>query len=158
MALQAVGWLSSKLGVNMTGKGEPKNSTDGGAETQRGGGGGVLDVISDTVFGASGSGENKRYAADGTEVDEQGLPVGRDWYYYDETLGRFNVRPDAPAEVREEHARQVAAYEAEKNGASQAVAPPPPPPPPPVAAGAAPPPMMARPAGSPQYADAGYFS
>jgi len=178
MALHAVGWLSGKLGVDITGqskkKEDPKEDVFGALGDAVFGGGGDEQPGAST---SSGGGRPKRVAADGTEVDEQGLPVGRDWYYYDKALGRFNVHDDAPAHIKEEHAAKVAAFEAEKAGKTAAVAPPPPPPPPPAAttssagnstsnpsspAGAFPPPPGAggpvRSHQSPQYADSGFFS
>lgn len=141
MAVQALGWLSSKLGVNIDGRTkEPDNS--------------MMSALGSTMFGGDASDTGVRRDADGHAIDENGLPVGRDWYYYDEQLGRFNVRPDAPAHIRDEHARQVAAMEAEKNGSvSKEPIPPPPPPPPAIAAAA----LQGRSPASPQYADAGYF-
>ena len=126
----------------LCGRGETKNET------------GMFSAVSDTVFG--GQSDGKKYSSDGTEVDDQGLPVGRDWYYYDEQLGRFSVRPEAPAHIREEHARQVAAMEAERAGIKTEVAPPPPPPPPPPSDSASP--LPARLPHAPQYADSGFFS
>ncbi len=82
----------------------------------------VLSALGTTVLGGEGGEAPKavRRDADGAEIDENGLPVGRDWYYYDTTLGRYNVKPDAPAHIREENARQVAAYNAEQEGTSKA--------------------------------------
>ena len=174
MAFQAVSWLSGALGVDITGRDrKAQNAQQGGQQGgQNGDGGDVFSSIGDTVFGTS-SGPKRRYAADGTEIDDQGLPVGRDWYYYDKDLGRMNVREDAPQAIKDEHAAAVAQMEAEKSGKTAVVAPPPPPPPPMQAGapgspaqgspGALPPPpptggMAARVPSSPQYADGGYFS
>jgi hypothetical protein len=144
MALQAVGWLSSKLGVNIAGRGGEKEEQPT-----------MFTQISDTVFGGTTSGT---VTSEG-EVDANGLPVGRNWYYYDEELKRFNVHPSAPEHIKAEHARQVAAMEAEKScQGSPTVAPPPPPPPmlpPPGSAPNASPPPRAN---GPQYADAGFFN
>ncbi len=143
MALQAVGWLSQKLGVDVTGRNKTEEAKSD-----------VFAGLSETVFGSSEQG-NKRVTADGTEVDENGLPVGRDWYYYDAELKRFNVRPDAPQHIRDEHARQVAALEAASQGTTETPAPPPPPPPPAAPTTSSP---MSRNTSAPQYADTGFFS
>ena len=147
MAVQAFGWLSSKLGVNIAGRDAESERTKTG----------VLDTLSNTVFGSP---ENSEIAAASSnegngEVDANGLPVGRDWYYYDHDLKRFSVRPEAPQHIRDEHAQLVANMEARK--LQQAAAPLPPPPPPPSGGGVSHAAAPRLPA-SPQYADSGFFS
>lgn len=79
---------------------------------------------------ASSSGNStQRDVVENAELDEQGLPKTRNWYYYDEVLGRWNVSPDAPQSVQEEFAERLRQEEAAKNKAVAFPEPPPPPPP-----------------------------
>ena len=104
MALHAIGWLSSKLGVDIGGrdKAVATKETDG-----------VLSTISGAVFGDS----NRDPACEGQPstpstkeaVGNDGLPQTRDWYFYDETKKRWEPTPHAPDWVKAEHAAKLAA-------------------------------------------------
>lgn len=74
------------------------------------------------------------------EVDENGLPVSKNWYEFNAQLGRWDVTPDAPPEVRQDFYEQLQAEEEAKRRRALAAAggedgtagvmlvPPPPPP------------------------------
>lgn len=139
MAVAALGWLGSKLGVDITGR--EKKPDEGGIASDLGG----------AIFGGDASTNSNGGAAE--ELDENGLPKSRDWYHYNEELKRFEPTPNAPEWVKAEHAEKVRAMEAEARGENKVTVAPPPPPPP---GGFAAAPM--RSPNAPQYADAGFFS
>ncbi|CCW71081.1 unnamed protein product [Phytomonas sp. Hart1] len=60
------------------------------------------------------------------ELDENGLPVTQNWYYYDKQMGHWNVSPDAPEAVRQKHIEKLRA-EANRMDPTQVTLPPPPP-------------------------------
>lgn len=92
-----------------------------------------------------GAYEFSRFTNDGpgvnNEVDANGLPVSKNWYVYNEHLGRWDVTPDAPVEVQSEFYQQLQAAEEAKqrrefgDGIGRNVSLPPPPPPPPPSSG-----------------------
>jgi hypothetical protein len=111
---------------------------------------------------ANPSGGGAKDLVEHCEVDEQGLPIARNWYYYDQALGRWNVAPDAPEPIQREFAERLRHEEAaQRNSGAQVLAPPPPPPPPPSGPGS----PFGPPTGSgyarspvtPQYAMPSYF-
>ncbi|KAK7198109.1 hypothetical protein NESM_000767300 [Novymonas esmeraldas] len=125
-------------------------------------------------FGVSGSqggfGNGAAGSGEGLELDENGLPVTRNWYYYDAQLGRWTVSRDAPENVQREYYEKLEEAERERLGQKTVVAPPPPPPPGGVhrnaaGAGALPPPPGSGHAGlfggggghGPHYAVPDYF-
>jgi hypothetical protein len=182
MAMKAVGWLSNNLGWNISGRSQaPPDAPSEGqphqqpAETQPVGSPTQLERymsnVSSVVFGGSGQqqaqssnpfanigGSNEQQQqkvdeVDNAELDEQGLPKTRNWYYYDEALQRWNVHPNAPASVKAEYAERLRQEEEEKNKAMRFPEPPPPPPP-----SFNPAAMQARTPLVPQYAIPTYFN
>ncbi|KAH9593039.1 hypothetical protein LSM04_006015 [Trypanosoma melophagium] len=163
MSLQAVGWLSSKLGINIDGRNDadeknpafPSHFTGSGSTLDT-----YLHKINNAVFGrdidappssfaaavgldggsstndstpgnrgADNTGSGSRGGED-VELDENGLPVSKNWYYYDKELSRWNVSPEAPPHIKQEFERRLKEEEEEREGRN--VIPPPPPPPPPL--------------------------
>lgn len=155
MAMKAVGWLSQNLGWNISGRGSgpqsPAQQTEpteaeacfGSLARPQSGVDTYLSKISSVVFGPDGtsapqaagssatasSAANNNDDIDNAELDEQGLPKSRNWYYYDESLGRWNVAPDAPQKIKDEYAARLKMEEEEKLRANRIPEPPPPPPP-----------------------------
>eukprot|EP00796_Vickermania_ingenoplastis_P008693 gene8693-6114_t len=68
------------------------------------------------------------FTGENSEIDENGLPVSKNWYYFNPQTNRWDVSQDAPQAVRDEYYQQLAAVEAERSGQAPAVPPPPPPP------------------------------
>ena len=186
MALQAVGWLSKSLGLNIAGRSTddesstattvPANSTGvagqaqqepenyfGAAQQHRPSAVETyMSQMSSLVFGtapgqqqesskSAQASQPSRDVVENCEVDEQGLPKSRNWYYYDKSLGRWNVAPDAPEQIKKEHAERLRQEEEEKSGVKAFPAPPPPPPP------MSPFGSIARSPITPQYAMPSYF-
>ncbi|KAG5475870.1 hypothetical protein CUR178_03583 [Leishmania enriettii] len=93
---------------------------------------------------------------DNPELDENGLPVTRNWYYYDAQLGRWTVSRDAPDSVQREYYEKLEEAERERMGPKKVL-----PPPRPVIARGPPPLLGAAGRGhcgsSPQYAVPDYF-
>ncbi|KPI87679.1 hypothetical protein ABL78_3217 [Leptomonas seymouri] len=122
-----------------------------------------------------GSGGTHGGGGDNPELDENGLPLTKNWYYFDRELGRWTVSADAPQSVQREYYEQLQEAERERLGQKTVVAPPPPPlaaqrplasvsggaPPPPQSTKAAPGGLFgaggARGSHSPQYALPDYF-
>jgi hypothetical protein len=182
MALQAVGWLSKSLGINIAGRSDeaaaasasppvPQDDTNYFGVRQAPQPSALnlyMSTVSEMMFGGA-SGQSKPdqqrsvQASRGDvveqcEVDEQGLPVARNWYYYDQALGRWNVAPDAPEPIKREFAERLRLEEEERSGNKAALAPPPPPPPPPPPMSPfGPPGGTARSPVTPQYAMPSYF-
>lgn len=157
--MKAVGWLSNNLGWNISGRSEApteqqqQQSSDAPQQQQPAGSPTQLErymsSVSSVVFGNSGSQQQQAASSnpfaniggsdtnqqqqfdevDNAELDEQGLPKTRNWYYYDEALQRWNVHPNAPASVKAEYAERLRLEEEEKNKATRFPEPPPPPPP-----------------------------
>ena len=182
MAMKAVGWLSNNLGWNISGRSQsssdaPQLSQQQPAEGQPTGSPTQLERymsnVSSVVFGGSGSQQQQPQSSnpfaniggsdaaqsqvadevDNAELDEQGLPKTRNWYYYDEALQRWNVHPNAPASVKAEYAERLRQEEEEKNKAMRFPEPPPPPPP-----SFNPAALQARTPLVPQYAIPTYFN
>ncbi|KEG11606.1 hypothetical protein DQ04_02451080 [Trypanosoma grayi] len=168
MSLQAVGWLSSKLGINIDGRTDASEDKTTEALSHHAFAGTAakfdmcLHKINDAVFGrdnennaSSGGGGESVLAGintsspgngDEVELDENGLPISKNWYYFDKELNRWNVSPDAPAHIKQEYEHRLKEEEDEREGRN--VPPPPPPPPPP----------MSMPGGrAPMYASSGHF-
>ncbi|KPA80938.1 hypothetical protein ABB37_04334 [Leptomonas pyrrhocoris] len=95
-----------------------------------GSGGSRNDPFGFGAGGAQGGGGNGG-TGDGPELDENGLPVTKNWYYFDANLGRWTVSADAPQSVQREYYEQLEEAEKERTGQRTILAPPPPPPPPP---------------------------
>lgn len=128
-------------------------------------------------LGSGGGNGDNNDAGENPELDENGLPVTRNWYFFDPNLGRWTVSADAPQSVQREYYEQLEEAERERLGQKTVVAPPPPPPPMgsgavprPIKSGAPPPPpgTRAAPGGlfgaggarggqGPQYAVPDYF-
>ena len=178
MAVEALGWLGSKCGVDFGGK---KKSP---AAEERGGTEGMFTKMNDAVFGSGQAPEGnqgdplaniqdgqdgpqppplppqgttsppaqrggpRRVDAEGVEVDENGLPLERNYYFFNKEKGIWDVTDDAPESVKQEHAAKLAELTAPK-----AELPPPPPPPP-----SMPTPQVSASPTSPQYANDGFFS
>ena len=87
---------------------------------------------------------------DNAPVDENGLPLSRNWYVYNDDLKRWDVTPEAPAWVKKEHEERLKEQMAPKSP----LPPPPPPPPPPLGAGS---PVVRKAPTTPQYAPTDYF-
>jgi hypothetical protein len=143
MAMKAVGWISQSLGWNISGRGEGKVEEGQPAPAPAVSSPTAVDAylaqVSSVVFG-TGSSANAATSSSSNpfsgeediekvELDEQGLPKSRNWYYYDEALGRWNVSPDAPKKVKDEHAERLRQEEEERNKLGRFPDPPPPPPP-----------------------------
>ncbi|SCU71210.1 uncharacterized protein TEOVI_000279000 [Trypanosoma equiperdum] len=150
MSLQAVGWLSTKLGINIGGRGA---SGDGSTLESRPGSAGAsridtcLHKLTDVVFGsgdnshggvgnlgldapfsgACNSGAHSACNSDKVELDENGLPVSKNWYYFDKELNRWNVSPDAPESIKAEFQQRLQEEELERSGEKAVPLPPPPP-------------------------------
>jgi hypothetical protein len=156
MAMKAVGWLSNNLGWNISGRADPQPQQQSSAPVEQNQPAGTptqleryMASVSNVVFGGDGGSgstsaslhpfaniggnETPKQTVDEVvehvELDEQGLPKTRNWYYYDEALGRWNVHPDAPQSVKAEFAERLRQEEEEKNKAARFPEPPPPPPP-----------------------------
>lgn len=133
---------------------------------------GYLSHVSSVVFGSGGGAESAqgsnpfaaavadcnsqqgaRDVVENAELDEQGLPKTRNWYYYDDALGRWNVSSAAPQSVKDEFEERLRQDEIAKN---KAIAFPEPPPPPPAFSAAALQPQRAP--LTPQYAIPSYFN
>lgn len=159
MAMEAVGWLSGKLGLDIAGRNKEVDRKESKDSV-----GGVFSQWSTTLFGG---GADPRVGTDGEalKLDREGLPQGRDWFRYDEALKRWVPTEHAPANVHEEHAARVRQEEEEAAGGKKFPAPPPPPPPPAatmhIRAGsdgpAGSPGLPMRSPTAPQYADMGFF-
>jgi hypothetical protein len=138
MAVQALGWLSSKLGVDMSGRekeSEPTGAVDGS----------FMSAASATIFG-----ENNTNGA-----PNDGLPEERNWYVYNESTKMYEPTPEAPAHIHAEHREKVQQQQRDASGANAFPEPPPPPPPPPPSG--APIAQRTPGPGRAQYADAGFF-
>ncbi|KAG5475350.1 hypothetical protein LSCM1_03463 [Leishmania martiniquensis] len=225
MSVRAVGWLQSKLGLDIGGRGsgDGDSGTLGGGELagfsttenrsystdpiaavagdsdpslggggQGGGGAGTFSGLASGLesklgqvwkqasdkathywntsmrgrtnndpfgFGPAGSQGGMKGNAmtdDRPELDENGLPVTRNWYYYDTQLGRWTVSRDAPESVQREYYEKLEEANRERMGEKKAG------PPPPAAATRGPPPLLGAPGrghggGGPQYAVPDYF-
>ncbi|KAH8619088.1 hypothetical protein ERJ75_000192500 [Trypanosoma vivax] len=149
MSLKAVGWLSTKLGIDISGRNSDTAShcsVAGTSSTL----GTCFNKLNDAVFGSNnndgfgkgsdvfeapfantGSSNRLPQSPDNVELDENGLPVSKNWYYFDEKLGRWNVSPEAPDSIKAEFQQRLQEEENERTG-KNVVLPPPPPPPPPV--------------------------
>ena len=164
MAVQAFGWLSSKLGVDIAGRDQGATGTLGAGQAQGepdqnqqaqqalAGAGppqeNFMASIGNSIFGES---------AGANAAPKDGLPEERNWFVYDDEKKMYVPTPEAPAHVHEEHREKVAAHERQKSGVSDFPDPPPPPPPMPMPGVAA---VMAgqSPVGQrAQYADSGHF-
>ncbi|KAF5219487.1 hypothetical protein ECC02_007532 [Trypanosoma cruzi] len=149
MSRQAVGWLSSKLGINIDGRTETEEKTDSALFPSHGFSSAAMKIdmclhkINDAVFGRdsdSGAGGESNFiggssgvgatsGGEEVELDENGLPITKNWYYFDKELNRWNVSPEAPAAIKEEYERRLKEDEDEREGRN--FVPPPPLPPPP---------------------------
>lgn len=156
MAMKAVGWLSNNLGWNISGRSQQQDpqqhqQAPSSAEPPPVASPTPLEQymsnVSNIVFGGgAGSAASSNPLAniqddpqqqqqalvddvEHAELDEQGLPKTRNWYYFDEALNRWNVHPNAPASVKAEFAERLRQEEEEKNKAMRFPEPPPPPPP-----------------------------
>ncbi len=148
MAFQAIGWLSSKLGVDIAGR--EKSSTQDQQQSAAAPVEGVMASLSNAVFGGDSTTAKPTSGAD-AEVDANGLPTSRDWYYYDEQKKRWEPTPHAPDYIKAEHAEKVKAAEEEALGIKKFPDPPPPPPPASTAS-----PVFRSPV-APQYVTPSYF-
>ncbi|CAJ1989981.1 protein of unknown function - conserved [Leishmania donovani] len=106
--------------------------------------------------GAQGDFGGNTAAGDNPELDENGLPVTRNWYYYDAQLGRWTVSRDAPESVQQEYYEKLEEAERERLGQKKVG------PPPPTAIAGGPPPLLGAAGGghgsqSPHYAIPDYF-
>nr|CAJ2475748.1 unnamed protein product [Leishmania braziliensis] len=198
MSIRAVGWLQSKLGLDIGGRGPGGEELVGFSTTQNlscskdpvaaangdlepglsggGNGGGGVGALSSLAsewesklgqmwkqasdkatqywshnmvgragndpfgFGPAGSQgglDGNSATGDTPELDESGLPVTRNWYYYDAQLGRWTVSRDAPDSVQREYYEKL--EEVERGQLGQKTVAPPPPPPPTATAGRSPP-------------------
>ncbi|KAG5501466.1 hypothetical protein JKF63_03295 [Porcisia hertigi] len=217
MSIRAVGWLQSKLGLDIGVRGSPggdddhalggdelagfstaknrSHSADPFAVTSSGGdpsldaGGGAAGTFSELASGLEsklsqvwrqasdkatqywnnntrGRARNDAFGAntvagESPQIDENGLPVTQNWYYYDEQLGRWTVSRDAPESVQREYYEKLQEAERERQG-QQTVGLPPPPPPGSATLAGGPPPLLGTsvttPGGQgPHYALPDYF-
>ncbi|CBZ28213.1 conserved hypothetical protein [Leishmania mexicana MHOM/GT/2001/U1103] len=106
--------------------------------------------------GAQGDFGGNTAAGDNPELDENGLPVTRNWYYYDAQLGRWTVSRDAPESVQREYYEKLEEAERERLGQKKVA------PPPPTAIAGGPPPLLGGAGGGrgsqcPHYAIPDYF-
>lgn len=194
MSMNAVGWLTSKFGVDIAGRkgeevnegratdspapsqmdfssgrlpsinnsnGDPFGSPTAGTESavgrywkqassavtqyigaiNTGGGGGpgrdFASLVGDTAGSQPSSngngggggglfGTGDANARENTDIDENGLPVSKNWYSYNKELRRWDVTPEAPESIKREHAQKLREAEEDRLGLHR-VAPPPPP-------------------------------
>ena len=167
--MHAVRWLGQNLGVDISGRSgaSPSTTSPGTVGAQQ------TDLrsisnsssveayfskVSNVIFGqqaAPGAGEEAPKCCEDVELDENGLPVSKNWYYFDPQLQRWNVAPDAPQRVKDEFAQRLREEDDERTGAKKFPDPPPPPPPPTFAPGAF---TSVRSPVTPQYAMPTYFS
>ena len=151
MSLQAVGWLSKSLGLNVAGR-APEEDGGGMEKTETTNQDGVDDLfgapkptatqrlgrlvgtMGQYVFGASSeeptaaAPAKPKHEDDTVDFDENGLPRTRNWYVYDDASQCWVVTDDAPENVKREYELKKKAIEEERLGLKKAVAPPPPPP------------------------------
>lgn len=129
MALEALGWLGGKLGVSFAAKKDEQAPPPSSGIEQ------AFSQLNDKVFGGDQAPDQERSAApaasaeqqDVVELDEYGLPKGRDWYFYNDEKRHWDVRPHAPEWVKREHAMKLAEEERARNEPKKFPAPPPPP-------------------------------
>lgn len=88
-----------------------------------GGGGRCGPTTGGGIFGT----EADNAAGENTELDENGLPLTKNWFFFDQELNRWAVTPDAPESIRREFEQKLQEEEATRLGYNT-VAPPPPPP------------------------------
>ncbi|CAG9576718.1 conserved hypothetical protein [Leishmania major strain Friedlin] len=117
---------------------------------------GSTDPFGFRTAGAQGDFGGNTAAGDNPELDENGLPVTRNWYYYDVQLGRWTVSRDAPESVQQEYYEKLEEAERERLGQKKVG------PPPPAAIAGGPPPLLGAAGGghgsqSPHYAIPDYF-
>ncbi|GET89764.1 hypothetical protein, conserved [Leishmania tarentolae] len=105
---------------------------------------------------SKGNLNNITAAGDNPELDENGLPLTRNWYYYDTQLGRWTVSGDAPESVQREYYAKLEEAEEERLGQKKVA------PPPPASVAGGPPTLLGATvcghgSQSPQYAIPDYF-